>query len=115
MVELITEALAFARLRMPPPLLPTASLPLSVHDWTVSAPALRTPPPPAAPALPFPMVNPDNVTVPAATLKMRKAGVPLAVLRRTVIFCPPPSIVRLLPMTNSAVASVMLKVDVAAS
>lgn len=91
----------------PPPLLFVDALPLMTHWFSVKLPLFRMPPP--SEALPFEMVNPFIVTVvPLATLKMRKLGVPPAVLRVTITPLPP-LIVKFLLMGNSAVVSVTVE------
>src|SRR5687767_2494788 len=87
------------KLAMPPPPLPVPVLPETTQLETVSVPSLRTPPPSAE----FPLFNvrPEMVAVmPLLTASKRNAGVPPAVLRRTVN-CPGPG-----PMMDTLLVSV---------
>ena len=66
-------------------------------------------PPPLVLVLPPEIVRPEMLTVPDVMLKMRKFGVPAAVLRITVRrLAPGPVIVRFLSITNWADVSVTL-------
>src|SRR6266581_1352622 len=81
--------------------------------FTVPVLRLRMPPPPLpkSGAFPLEIVKPEIVTLklPEAILKMRKSGVPPAVLRCTVNpFVVAPSIVRLLSINNSPLVSVIV-------
>src|SRR5438552_8367266 len=94
---------------MPPPPPPFAApeLPLIVLLVRVSVPPLKIPPPLAD--FPLEIVRPEMfTTLPELILKMRKSGVPLAVLRITVNrLAPGPVIVRLLSNSNSPDVNVM--------
>src|SRR5713226_2353189 len=96
---------------MPPPL--PAVLPDATHALSVNVPEFQMPPPISKPVpLGFPLdtVKPDIVTVtPALIVKMRKSGVPPAVLRFTdSMFAPGPLIVRFLSISSSPLVSVIV-------